>query len=215
MTCLMYTFKEKKIPFYKYSKHCWILLPLYNYSSVDAFSVNNSTCIYYLPPRHRPGTGDIETPPVRPSVCLSVHHVWFSHSDSKTHCCIFSKLMGCLNFAWIFEILKKRNLLDLFFSFHVFFVLCAISNIFRKIILSHLILSFMLFPTFKKKSFILGNIEKWFPWGGGGNFFFRKTILSHFILCFMLFPTFKKKKGYWKVPIHLLVKWEVASPNSR
>ena len=38
---------------------------------------------YYLPRRRRPGTGDIATPPVRPSVCpsvrpsvcLSIHHV--------------------------------------------------------------------------------------------------------------------------------------------
>ena len=34
---------------------------------------NLSLCgIYYLPRRRRPGTGDIATPPVRPSVCLSV-----------------------------------------------------------------------------------------------------------------------------------------------
>ena len=40
---------------------------------------------------------------------------------------------------------------------------------------------------------------------------------------FMLFPTLKKKicvkkilsHKYWKVPLHLLVKWEVVSPNSR
>ena len=31
---------------------------------------------------------------------------------------------------------------------------------------------------------------------------------------FMLFPTLKKKQ-YSKVPLHLLVKWEVVSPNSR
>ena len=31
---------------------------------------------------------------------------------------------------------------------------------------------------------------------------------------FMLFSTLKKKI-YWKVPLHLLVKWEVVSPNSR
>ena len=42
-----------------------------------------------------PGSGDIATPPrpsVRPSVCLSVRHVCFSHCNSKTHYCIFSKL---------------------------------------------------------------------------------------------------------------------------
>ena len=31
---------------------------------------------------------------------------------------------------------------------------------------------------------------------------------------FMLFPILKKKNKYWKVPLHLLVKWEVVSPNS-
>ena len=50
--------------------------------------------------------------------------------------------------------------------------------------------------------------------GGGGIFlvFFRKTILSH--LTFYAIFNIKQKK-YWKVPLHLLVKWEVVSPNSR
>ena len=40
---------------------------------------------------------------------------------------------------------------------------------------------------------------------------FRKTLLSRFISRFMLFSTLKKWK-YGKVPLHLLVKWEVVSP---
>ena len=92
-----------------------------------------------------------------------------------------------------------------------------------------------LFPTFKKYFFIISrfilfstlnknNIEK-FPftyWLYGRwflqivdrdswiyihyGFFFRKQffLISHFIL----FSTLKK---YWKVPLHLLVKWEVVS----
>ena len=39
-----------------------------------------------------PGTGDIATPPVRLSVRPSVRHVQFSHCNSKTPCCNFSKL---------------------------------------------------------------------------------------------------------------------------
>ena len=60
----------------------------------------------------------------------------------------------------------------------------------------------MLFPTLKKK----------IPGGGGcGFFFFRKNILSDFTF----YAIFNIKKIYWKVPLHLLVKWEVVSPNSR
>ena len=51
--------------------------------------------------------------------------------------------------------------------------------------------------------------------GGGGGldnlfFFCRKTILSHFTF----YAIFNIKIKYWKVPLHLLVKWEVVSPNS-
>ena len=64
--------------------------------------------------------------------------------------------------------------------------------------------------------------------GGGGNVFlayfqhifsFRKTILFHlmFSSCFCmldLFPTFLDFFWkYWKVPLHLLVEWEVVYPN--
>ena len=44
-------------------------------------------------------------------------------------------------------------------------------------------------------------------------FFLEK--LFFMISLFMLFSTLKKKYIYWKVPLHLLVKWEVVSPNSR
>ena len=46
--------------------------------------------IFYFPPRRRPGTGDIVTPPVGVSVCPSVPFSF--RTNSKTHCCIFSKL---------------------------------------------------------------------------------------------------------------------------
>ena len=45
---------------------------------------------------------------------------------------------------------------------------------------------------------------------GGLLFFFWKTILSDFTF----YAIFNIKK-YWKVPLHLLVKWAVVSPNSR
>ena len=54
--------------------------------------------------------------------------------------------------------------------------------------------------------------KKKIPGGGGGGevwiFFFRKTILSHFTF----YAIFNIKKNIKK---HLLVKWEVVSPNSR
>ena len=66
---------------------------------------------------------------------------------------------------------------------------------------------FMLFPTLKKKN----GVKKIIPGGGGGvDFFLEKQFFL--ISRFMLFSTLKK---YWKVPLHLLVKWEVVSPNSR
>ena len=36
------------------------------------WSIQSCGVPFYLPRRRRPGTGDIATPPVRPSVCLSV-----------------------------------------------------------------------------------------------------------------------------------------------
>ena len=47
--------------------------------------------------------------------------------------------------------------------------------------------------------------------GRGVDFFLDKTILSDFTF----YAIFNIKKIYWKVPLHLLVKWEVVSPNSR
>ena len=67
---------------------------------------------------------------------------------------------------------------------------------------------FMLFPTLKKN----WCQKKIRGWGCGFFcFFFRKTILSDFTF----YAIFNIKKKYWKVPLHLLVKWEVVSPNSR
>ena len=42
------------------------------YHRSDRTQYYSLMCIYYLPRRRRPGTGDIATPPVRPSVRLSV-----------------------------------------------------------------------------------------------------------------------------------------------
>ena len=66
----------------------------------------------------------------------------------------------------------------------------------------------MLFPTLQKKlwgCFFFFFLE---------NQFFLIFLENQFFLIsrFMLFSTLKK---YWKVPLHLLVKWEVISPNSR
>ena len=69
---------------------------------------------------------------------------------------------------------------------------------------------FMLFPSLKKKNWC--KKKKIREGGGGGvDFFFRKTILSDFTF----YAIFNIKKMYWKVPLHLLVKWEVVSQNSR
>ena len=63
----------------------------------------------------------------------------------------------------------------------------------------------MLFPTLKKyKKLVYKKKNR-----GGVDFFLRKTIRSHFT--FYAIFNIKKKK----VPLHLLVKWEVVSPNSR
>ena len=47
--------------------------------------------------------------------------------------------------------------------------------------------------------------------GGGVDFFFRKQFFL--ISRFMLFSTLIK--NIKEIPLHLLVKWEVVSPNSR
>ena len=65
---------------------------------------------FYLPRRRRPGTGDIATPPVRPSVCLSVTFIDVCSRNFAGTCTMswgcavqFLILMECcLNFLWIF-----------------------------------------------------------------------------------------------------------------
>ena len=59
----------------------------------------------------------------------------------------------------------------------------------------------MLFPTLKNKFGVKKN-----PGGGGGGIMF----LSHFTF----YAIFNIKKNIY-MPLHLLVKWEVVSPNSR
>ena len=67
---------------------------------------------------------------------------------------------------------------------------------------------FMLFPTFKKKI----GVKKKDSGGGVVYFFFWKNNSFWFrFLCYFQ----HLKKIYWKVPLHLLVKWEVVSRNSR
>ena len=126
--------------------HFCILWPIYEKLAVIFFP-------YYLPRRRRPGTGDIATPSVRLSVRPSVRpSVTFSfRTNSKTHCCIFSKLcryvhqvMGVcyivfdidgMLFEFFMNFFKywKNKILRMFFSkFHVFFALHAISNIKKK-----------------------------------------------------------------------------------
>ena len=63
---------------------------------------------------------------------------------------------------------------------------------------------FMLFPTLKKINKLVYKKKS----GGGCGFFFLEK--QFFLISrFMLFSTLKK------IPLHLLVKWEVVSPNSR
>ena len=147
---------------------------------------------YYLPQCRRPGTGDIATPPVRPSVCPVCLSVTFSfRTNSKTHWCIFSKLcryvhnvMGvcCIVFdidGILFEFfmnflnIEKNTIKFFFFQYFQF------SS------------RFMLFPTLKKKL-----CKKKNPGGGGVDFlfFFRKTIPSHFTL----YAIFNIKKNILK-----------------
>ena len=85
-------------------------------------------------------------------------------------------------------------------KFHVFFAFHAISNIYKQ-------------KNWCKKKF--GGVLNSGGGGGGGVeifFFFRRIILSHFTFYAIVNI---KKKYYWKVPLHLMVKWEVVSPNSR
>ena len=104
-------------------------------------------------------------------------------------CCVVFDIDGMLfeYFMNFLNIEKKKKKKSS--KFHVFFVFHAISNIKKNCV---------------KKI-----------WGGGVKiyiFFFRKAILSHFTF-YDIFNI--QKKNYWKVALHLLVKLEVVSPNSR
>ena len=89
--------------------------------------------------------------------------------------------------------------------------------------------------TNENKIHIVAHIWKTFLsqiWGGGCNVlkkilgikkYFRKKIFCHlmFSSCFFYARSFSNifrmyfVWKYWKVPLHLLIKWEVVSPNSR
>ena len=147
-------------------------------------------------------------PSVRPSICPS--RLVFA----KKHLCIFPYVRapchgggggGLLysfwywwNVVWIFyEFVKYWNFFTFFLSiFHVFFV-------------------FMLFATFKNKILVYKNKYNFF-FGRGAIYFLEKHffLISFRILCYFQHYNFIVWK-YWKVPLHLLVKWEVVSPNSR
>ena len=81
-----------------------------------SWSIYYSSC--YLPPRRRPGTGDIEMPPIHLSVCLSI--TFGFRTNSKTHCCIFSKLC-----KYIHHVMGVCCIVHFFFHFAFY----AISNI--------------------------------------------------------------------------------------
>ena len=102
-------------------------------------------------------------------------------------CCIFFDIDGMFEFFMNILNIEKNKILRIFFQYFIF------SS------------RFMLFPALKK-SF---GIKKIKFRGGGVDFFLKQFFL---ISRFMLFSTLKK---YWKVPLHLLVKLEVVSPNSR
>ena len=55
-------------------------------------------------------------------------------------------------------------------------------------------------------------VKKKFRGGGGGGEGCRQ---KKFSFHFAFYAIFNIKQKYWKVPLHLLVKWEVVSPNSR
>ena len=69
---------------------------------------------------------------------------------------------------------------------------------------------FMLFPKFADKNYFGRGVTKM----GGQHFFIFKQffLISFNILCY--FQHLKKNLKYRKVPLHLLVKWEVVSTNS-
>ena len=90
------------------------------------------------------------------------------------------------------------------FEFFIIFLNIEKNKMLRIFVLQYFMFSsrFMLFPTLKKNWCTKKN-------PGGGCFVEKQSFL---ISRFMLFSTLKKD---WKVILHLLVKWEVVSPNSR
>ena len=87
---------------------------------------------FYLPLRRRPGTGDIETPLIRLSVCLSV--MFSFRTVTQKRITVFSRnCAGMCTMSWRCAVF--------FFSFHVFFAFFLEKQLF---LISH----FMLFPTF-------------------------------------------------------------------
>ena len=81
----------------------------------------------------------------------------------------------------------------------------------------HLLVKWCPFHLLVKWEVVSPNSREKKSGGGGGGvwiFFFRKPILSYFTF-YAIFNIKKKNIKYWKVPLHLLVKWEVISPNSR
>ena len=126
------------------------------------------------------------------------------------------------------NIQKNKILRISFFSiFHVFFAFYAISNIKKKICGGCRNIFFYKNSCWLNGRWFLqivdrdsGNLCPIYPpfpcsdflsqmWGGGGGVFFMFFMLD-------LFPTFLDFFWkYLKVPLHLLVKWEVVSPNSR
>ena len=103
-------------------------------------------------------------------------------------CCVVFDIDGMLfEFCMNFLNIEKKisSIFQVFFTFH------AISNIKKKI-----------------------GLQKKISGGGGGCGFFIFFVEKQLFLIsrFMLFSTLDK---YWKVPLHLLIKWKVVSPNSR
>ena len=133
----------------------------------------------------------------------------------------------CLNFLWKFRggVQTKTFFVENQFFLISFRVLCMLYSTLKNIlksapslfILMECCLNFLNFPMYSNGpmfqvffAFHAISVLKFFR---STIFFFRKTILSHFLSRFMLFSTFKKKMAI--LPLHLLVKWEVVSPNSR
>ena len=125
---------------------------------------------FYLPRRRRPGTGDIVTPPVRLSVCLSVRVAIFNIKKNIEQC----PFTYWLNGRWFLQIVERDswNLLSVISSIPglvlILYLKCGGGLGGGVMFFSH----FMLFPTFLEKKI----------WE-------YKTIISHLIFssCFFLY----------------------------